>query len=106
MDENDADAGIGVVVQDGRPQLKEPSKYAVLLHNDDYTTMEFVMEVLKRFFHQVEANAFEIMMKVHQNGSGVAGVYSFEIAETKVAQVTEAARGRGFPLKCTVEREI
>ena len=95
----------GVAVQEGRPQLKEPPKYKVLLHNDDYTTMEFVIEVLTTYFHRTEAEAQVIMLKVHSEGVGVAGVYSFEIAETKVAQVEQAARSRGYPLKFTLEPE-
>jgi ATP-dependent Clp protease adaptor protein ClpS len=95
----------GVAVQEGRPKLKEPRKFVVLLHNDDYTTMEFVVEVLTTYFHKTEAQAHQIMLKVHQEGQGAAGVYSFEIAETKAAQVMDAARSRGFPLKCSVEPE-
>lgn len=94
-----------LAVQESRPKPKEPRKFRVLLHNDDYTTMEFVVEVLKRFFQKSEAEAMEVMLKVHQEGRGVAGVYSFEIAETKAAQVEDAARSRGFPLKCTYEPE-
>ena len=93
----------GVAVEEGRPKLKEPRKFAVFLLNDDYTTMEFVVEVLKTFFHKSNDEAFQIMMKVHQAGRGVAGIYSFEIAETKAFQVGEAAQSRGFPLKCAVE---
>jgi ATP-dependent Clp protease adaptor protein ClpS len=92
-----------VAVQTARPKLSEPSKYAVLLLNDDYTTMEFVMEVLTKFFGRDEKEAYDIMMKVHRDGKGVAGVYSHEIAETKCAQVHDAAKERGFPLKCRVE---
>src|SRR4051812_34074987 len=101
--EEDTGQGAGVAVEEGRPKLKEPRKFAVLLHNDDYTTMEFVIEVLKRFFHRSEAEAHEIMLKVHQHGHGVAGVYSFEIAETKAVQVQDAARERGYPLKASIE---
>jgi ATP-dependent Clp protease adaptor protein ClpS len=106
MNENGSEQGdsdAGVAVEEGRPQLKEPPQYRVILHNDDYTTMEFVIEVLTTFFHKSEAAAYEVMLKVHQEGQGVAGVYSYEIAETKVAQVEEAARQRGFPLKCSLE---
>jgi ATP-dependent Clp protease adaptor protein ClpS len=93
----------GVAVQEGRPKLKEPPSYAVLLHNDDYTTMEFVTEVLKKYFRRTEEQAVQIMLQVHQQGKGVAGIYHHEIAETKVVQVHEYARSHGFPLKCTVE---
>ena len=92
-----------VAVQDARPKLKSPQKYAVLLHNDDYTTMEFVVEILTRYFQKSAAEAAEIMLKVHQQGRGVAGIYSHEIAETKVTQVMDEARSRSFPLKCTME---
>ncbi len=102
-DAEEAGGDAGVAVQEGRPKLAEPRKFKVLLHNDDYTTMEFVIEVLTTFFHKSAAEAQRIMLKVHQDGVGVAGVYSFEIAETKAAQVEEAARSRGFPLKCTIE---
>ncbi len=97
------ESGGGVAVQEGRPKLAEPPKYAVFLHNDDYTTMEFVTEVLKRYFHKSEEEAVQIMLKVHQQGKGVAGIYHYEIAETKVVQVQEYARAKGFPLKCTAE---
>lgn len=86
-----------------KPDLKEPRKYAVILHNDDYTTMEFVIEVLKRFFRKNEQEAMEITMRVHHAGSGLAGIYSYDIAETKVSQVTDHARDNGHPLKCTAE---
>jgi ATP-dependent Clp protease adaptor protein ClpS len=81
----------------------EPKKYAVVLHNDDYTTMEFVIEVLTRYFQKSNAAAMEIMLNVHKHGRGVAGIYSLDIAETKADQVTRLAKSRGFPLLCTVE---
>jgi ATP-dependent Clp protease adaptor protein ClpS len=93
----------GVAVADALPKLKEPQHYAVLLHNDDYTTMEFVTEVLRRFFHKNGEEAVQIMLKVHQEGKGVAGLYTYQIAETKVAQVQEYARSKGYPLKCSME---
>ena len=102
---HESESGGGVAVQEGRPKLKAPRKFYVLLLNDDYTTMEFVTEVLTTFFHKTEAEAMQIMLKVHHEGRGVAGIYSFEIAETKVAQVEEYARGQGFPLKCVLEAE-
>ena len=84
-------------------QLKEPPKSAVLLHNDDYTTMEFVLEVLDKFFKKTHEQSMKIMLSVHNNGSGVAGIYPAEIAETKVAQVTQYAQSSGYPLKLTAE---
>jgi len=85
------------------PKNPEPARYAVVLHNDDYTTMEFVIEVLMRHFGKSEDAAVQIMMSVHKQGRGVAGTYSHEIAETKAALVMESAHDRGFPLKATVE---
>lgn len=76
---------------------------AVLLHNDDYTTMEFVIEVLIRFFKRTPEESVKIMLSVHERGSGVAGVYPAEIAETKVSQVLEYAKASGFPLRLTTE---
>jgi ATP-dependent Clp protease adaptor protein ClpS len=101
MEPQEADGG--VAVQEGRPKLKDPPQFAVILHNDDYTTMEFVTEILRRYFHRTEEEAVQIMLQVHKNGKGVAGIYHHEIAETKVAQVHQYARSKGFPLKCTVE---
>jgi ATP-dependent Clp protease adaptor protein ClpS len=92
-----------VAVEEGRPKLKEPPRFAVVLHNDDYTTMDFVIEVLRRFFQKTNEQALEITLKVHHEGRGVAGIYTREIAETKVAQVAEAAQARGFPLRCSAE---
>lgn len=84
-------------------ELKQPPQYAVILLNDNYTTMEFVIEVLMRFFRKNHEEALQIMLHVHQKGRGVAGVYSHEIAETKVYQVHELAKSRGFPMRCTIE---
>lgn len=98
-DESEGD----LAVEEGRPRLKAPPKYAVILHNDDYTTMEFVVEVLQRFFHKRGEEAVQVMLQVHQQGQGVAGVYGHEIAETKAEQVNDYARAQGFPLKCSVQ---
>jgi ATP-dependent Clp protease adaptor protein ClpS len=102
--ESEQDSAEGdVAVMEGRPKLKSPPRFAVVLLNDDYTTMEFVIEVLRRFFHKSGEDAMQIMMLVHQKGEGVAGVYSYDIAETKAYQVHEYARANGFPLKCVVK---
>ncbi len=84
-------------------EIKEPRRFKVLLHNDDYTTMDFVIYVLKKVFNKTEGEAVQIMMKVHKNGIGVCGVYTKEVAETKVIMVKNLARKEGFPLKCTME---
>ena len=86
-------------------ELEEPPMYRVLLLNDDYTTMDFVVEVLRQVFHKSEEEATRIMLNVHNQGVGVCGFYPMEIAETKVDMVDSLARERGFPLKCTMERD-
>ncbi|MGH8012580.1 MAG: ATP-dependent Clp protease adapter ClpS [Candidatus Binataceae bacterium] len=88
-----------------RTKTKKPPLYKVILLNDDYTPMEFVVEILKSIFHKPHAEATRIMLHVHQNGMGVAGVYPFEIAETKVRTVEELARESQYPLKCVMEKE-
>lgn len=88
-----------------RPKAVPPRRYKVLFHNDDYTTMEFVVEVLKKFFHKNDTEAVFIMLKVHRTGSGVAGVYTRDVAETKVSEVMKYARENGMPLLVTAEPE-
>lgn len=95
-----------IEVQTEHPKVAEPPRYAVLLHNDDYTTMEFVIEVLTNDFSKPLTEAEALMLKVHQEGRAVAGLYPFEIAEAKVAKVTQKARQQGFPLKLTVEEVV
>ena len=97
------ESGADVALDTERPDIANPAKWAVLLHNDDYTTMEFVIEVLRKFFRKSGAEATEIMLKVHNDGRGVAGIYSREIAETKVQQVCEYAKANGHPLRCTTQ---
>src|SRR5213595_2027012 len=94
----------GVITQPRtKERLKAPPVYKVLFHNDDYTTMEFVVWVLQTVFHHDEVTATEIMLHIHRRGIGVAGVYSREIAETRVAETERLARAHEFPLRCTVE---
>ena len=93
------------VATETREKLKKPPLYRVVLHNDDFTTMEFVVEVLTHVFNKSEADAFRIMWAVHTQGAGVAGVYTYEVAEMKVERVTQMARAQEFPLLCTVEEE-
>ena len=101
---DDDDGNTGVVVDTGA-KTKRPPLYKVLLLNDDYTPMEFVVAILERFFHMSHAQAFEIMLTVHKKGVAVVGVFSHEIAETKVAQVMDFARRHQHPLQCTMEKE-
>jgi len=103
-DDGDDDADASVVVKT-RPKTKRPPLYKVLLLNDDYTPMEFVVAVLERFFGMNHAQAFEIMLTVHKKGVAVVGVFSHEIAETKVTQVMDFARRHQHPLQCTMEKE-
>ena len=83
--------------------LKEPKQYLVLLLNDDYTSMDFVIDVLMNIFHKTYQEAEQIMLDVHRKDKGVCGVYTYEVAETKVMQVSKLAREQGFPLKATME---
>jgi ATP-dependent Clp protease adaptor protein ClpS len=85
-------------------ELKEPPLYQVLLHNDDYTTMEFVVQVLMAVFHKSVEQATRIMLNVHKQGIGTCGVFTYEVAETKVTTVIRLARENGYPLKCTMEK--
>jgi ATP-dependent Clp protease adaptor protein ClpS len=93
------------VISEVRDEIDEPPMYKVLLHNDDYTTMEFVVEILMLVFNKPPEEAVEIMLNVHQKGVGICGVYTYEVSETKVNTVHSLAREHGFPLKCTMEKE-
>jgi ATP-dependent Clp protease adaptor protein ClpS len=99
------DDGRTDLVTKTRPKTKKPSLYKVLLMNDDYTPMEFVVLVLEKFFSKNQDEAYHIMMHVHQKGVGVCGVFTYEVAETKVTQVMDFARQNGHPLQCTMEKE-
>jgi ATP-dependent Clp protease adaptor protein ClpS len=101
---NDDGTTSGVAIQT-RTKTKRPSMYKVLMLNDDYTPMEFVVHVLERFFSKTREEATQVMLHVHRRGVGVCGVYTYEVAETKVNQVTEFARRNQHPLRCTLEKE-
>ncbi|WP_176527106.1 ATP-dependent Clp protease adapter ClpS [Pelagimonas varians] len=101
-EDGDGDAGVATKT---RPKTKRPPLYKVMLLNDDYTPMEFVVHVLERFFGMTHAQSFEVMLTVHKKGLAVVGVFSHEIAETKVGQVMDFARQNQHPLQCTMEKE-
>ena len=109
-DEPDRGSGDGIdeiergVVTRTRPRTKQPSNYKVLMLNDDYTPMEFVVLCLQRFFSMGIEDATRVMLQVHQQGVGICGVFTYEVAETKVAQVTDFARENQHPLQCTMEK--
>ena len=103
-DGEDGDSGTSIVTKT-RPKTKRPSLYRVLLLNDDYTPMEFVIQVLERFFQKAREEATRIMYHVHQHGVGECGVYTFEVAETKVTQVMDFARKHQHPLQCVMEKK-
>lgn len=92
------------VTTDQRQEIDEPSLYKVLLHNDDYTTMDFVIMILEGVFHKSTGEATQIMLSVHNKGVGLAGIYTRDIADTKVAVVHEMARQREYPLRCSIEQ--
>jgi ATP-dependent Clp protease adaptor protein ClpS len=102
--QNDDGGSTGIAVQT-RTKTKKPALYKVLMLNDDYTPMEFVVHVLERFFSKSREEATQIMLHVHQRGVGICGVFTYEVAETKVTQVTEFARRNQHPLRCTLEKE-
>jgi len=93
----------GQVAEKTRPKTQRPQLFSVILHNDDYTTMQFVVVVLESIFHKSPAEAYRVMMHVHTRGHGVCGAYPYEVAETKVGMVHDQARERGFPLRASME---
>ena len=108
VDDGDDDGGnapnTGIALKT-RPKTKRPSMYKVLMLNDDYTPMEFVVYVLQRFFSMSHDRATQIMLHVHQRGVGICGVYTYEVAETKVTQVMDLAKQNQHPLQCTIEKD-
>lgn len=105
MSEQQNDNIGNLVLEEAKPKLKRPPMFKVLLHNDDFTPMDFVVLLLERFFNMGREQATHIMLAIHTKGMGVAGVFTREIAETKVAQVNDYARENQHPLKCTMEAD-
>ena len=105
MSDNEEGEGDQELLVKTKPKTKRPPLYKVLLINDDYTPMEFVVMILERFFGLTHPQAFDIMITVHKKGLAVVGVFSYEVAETKVAQVMDCARQHQHPLQCTMEKE-
>lgn len=110
-DDNDGDFDGGFpdaedhILLKTKPKTKKPDLYKVLLLNDDYTPMEFVIHILEKFFHKNKQEATDIMMHVHRRGVGICGIFTYEVAETKVAQVMDFARANEQPLQCVMEKE-
>jgi ATP-dependent Clp protease adaptor protein ClpS len=102
-DEDTDEESSGMVVE--KSKVQKPPLYKIIMHNDDYTTMEFVILVLKKFFLKSDGQANEIMLSVHQKGSGICGTYTFEVAETKIIHVNRFSKENGHPLKVTLEEE-
>ena len=103
MSKDKEDSSSGVALEESKPELKRPSLYKVILLNDDYTPMEFVVEVLEIFFRMNREQATHVMLNVHTQGKGVCGIYTQDIAETKAAQVNQYARDKEHPLLCEIE---
>ena len=100
----DGDGNTGVIIET-RPKTKKPSMYKVLMLNDDFTPMEFVVHILQNFFAMTTEQATEVMLSVHRRGVGICGVFPYEVAETKVTQVMDLARQHQHPLQCTLEKD-
>ncbi len=104
-EQNENEEQIGTVVAERKPEIKHPPMYKVMLLNDNYTPMNFVVDILKQYFHKNKEQATKVMLQVHYDGAGVAGVFRAEIAETKVVLVNQFARDSGHPLLCTMEED-
>lgn len=100
--ETEREGGVAILT---KPKVKRPSLYKVIMLNDDYTTMDFVVHVLQKFFHKTFGEANRIMLTVHQKGREVCGLYPYDIAATKIAQVTDYARKNDMPLRCVMEKD-
>lgn len=100
--ENERDSGVATI---SKSKIQLPKKYKVIMHNDDYTTMEFVIFVLKKFFGKSGVDAESIMFQIHEKGAAICGVYTREIAESKADKVMKSAENEGHPLRCSVESE-
>ena len=99
--ETEGESGVATLT---KPKVKKPSMYKVVMLNDDYTTMDFVIEVLQKFFYKPFEEANKLMLQIHQEGKAICGLYPYDIAETKVVQVSDYAKQKEMPLKCTVEK--
>ena len=104
-DETTRDGGTGLITEVARPKLKPPPMYKVVLNNDDYTPMEFVVHILETFFGMGRDKATQVMLHVHTRGKGICGIYTKEIAETKMSQVNEYSKQNEHPLLCSIEEE-
>jgi ATP-dependent Clp protease adaptor protein ClpS len=102
IDDDDNETGVATK---SRPKTKKPAMYKVLMLNDDFTPMEFVVHILERFFSKTHEEAMQIMLHVHQRGVGICGVFTYEVAETKVTQVMDLAKEHQHPLQCTIEKD-
>jgi ATP-dependent Clp protease adaptor protein ClpS len=102
--ELESQGGLGTLLEEARPEVKKPPMYKVVLLNDDFTPMDFVVDILQSFFAMSHDRATQVMLQVHTRGKGVCGVFTFEIAETKVVQVNEYSRQNEQPLKCSLEK--
>ncbi len=105
IDPNDDENGVGIAIQEAKPKLKRPPLYKVVLLNDDFTPMDFVIEILTEYFYMSEEKATQVMLQVHTQGIGVCGVFTKDVAETKVQIVNEYSRENHHPLMCSMEKE-